>query len=112
MTKMPGEGDIDTQHNGGQVCGKKIISLGVEGFEPENNRCDNIVYTLCISAPGAAKRGRESERKQQERIHNLHTLFNDLSEDSKHQIEAEYKRLKDRKHPSDTKWTSAVSIVT
>lgn len=25
MTKMPGEGDIDTQHNGGQVCGKKII---------------------------------------------------------------------------------------
>ena len=66
MTKMPGEGDIDTQHNGGQVCGKKIISLGVEGFEPENNRCDNIVYTLCISAPGAAKRGRESERKQQE----------------------------------------------
>ena len=44
-----------------------------------------------------------------QRIHNLHTLFNDLSEDSKHQIEAEYKRLKDRKRPSDTKWTSVVS---
>ena len=38
-------------------------------------------------------------------IHNLHTLFNDLSENSKHQIVAEYKRLKDRKHPSDAKWT-------
>jgi photosystem II stability/assembly factor-like uncharacterized protein len=25
MTKMPGEGDIDTQHNRGQVCGKKIM---------------------------------------------------------------------------------------
>ena len=26
---MPGEGDIDTQHNKGQVRGKKIRSLGV-----------------------------------------------------------------------------------
>ena len=43
------------------------------------------------------------EGREIQPIHNLHTLFNDLSEDSKHQIEAEYKHLKDRKHPSDTK---------
>ena len=27
MTKMPGEGDIDTQHNGGQVCGDSTQRL-------------------------------------------------------------------------------------
>ena len=43
MTQMPGEGDIDTQHNGGQVCGKKIISLGVAVFEPENNRSETLL---------------------------------------------------------------------
>ena len=58
MTKMPGEGDIDTQHNGGQVCGQKIISLGVEGFEPEtigvtisSTRC----ASLHLEPPSAAE---------------------------------------------------------
>ena len=45
-------------------------------------------------------------------IHNLHTLFNDLNEDSKHQIEAEYRRLKDRKFPRDTTWISVDLLFT
>ena len=32
MTKMPGEGDIDTQHNRDQVCGQKIIPCGTLTF--------------------------------------------------------------------------------
>ena len=43
-------------------------------------------------------------------IHNLHRLFNGLSEDSKHLIEAVYKHLKDQKRPSDTKWTTVDTL--
>ena len=45
-----------------------------------------------------------------QQIHNLHTLFNKLSDNSKKRIESEYKRLKDRKHPSDTKWTTVDTL--
>ena len=45
-----------------------------------------------------------------QRTHNLCTLFNKLSDNSKKQIESEYKRLKDRKHPSDTKWNSVETL--
>ena len=42
--------------------------------------------------------------------HDLYTLFNKLSDNSKKRIESGYKRLKDRKHPLETQWTSVDTL--
>ena len=44
------------------------------------------------------------------KIHDLHALFNMLSQDSRKHIESEYQRLKNTYHPADTEWPSVDSL--
>lgn len=53
----------------------------------------------------------QSDGHQIPKTHDLYVLFNMLNADSKKHIESEYKRQKNRKHPSDTKWLRVDSLL-